>query len=291
MFKAILFDLDGTLLPLDMDSFLVKYMQALAEKVQMETSLFSRELMASTMKMISNDGSATNMEVFAEDFFPRFTTEQQELELLIAEFYKEDFPKLGARIKPDPRAKNAVEAAFACGCQVVIATNPVFPQSAILERMKWAGVANFPYSLITSYEEMHWAKPNPNYYHEIAERIGVNPQEALMIGNDVEEDLVAAELGMKTFLVDEMLIHRSGGPISCDWRGSLADCAKLLREQVKREEHSYGCTRGFADQKKCAEVSAAASSPGDTGDSSGCRETGCHCSQPAAMGVCGGDRS
>jgi FMN phosphatase YigB (HAD superfamily) len=255
MFKAILFDLDGTLLPLDMDVFLVKYMKALSRRVQMDTADFSKELMASTVKMIQNDGSVTNMEVFAEDFFPRFKRERQELEDLIEQFYREDFPKLGAGIDADPAARSAVEAAFAITRRVVIATNSVFPRSAILDRMRWAGVADFPYTLVTSYEEMHWAKPNPNYYREIVKQLKVKPQDALMIGNDVEEDLIAGELGMKTFLVDEMLIHRSGGKIRCDWRGSMADCAELLWNYAKREEQKHGCIGSFENQAECAKVS------------------------------------
>ncbi len=255
MFKAILFDLDGTLLPLDMNIFLPKYMQALADKVQLEVKSFSRELLAATTKMIDNDGSLTNREVFSQDFFPRFERKQEELEPLIDEFYREDFPHLRAGIKPDPRARDAVEAAFALTGRVVIATNPVFPQSAIYERMRWAGIEDFPYSLVTSYEEMHWAKPNPNYYREIAKRIGVEPEDALMIGNDVEEDLVAAEIGMKTFLVDEMLIQRGDGPIRCHRRGNLADCASLLWEYVQRKEQSDEGFGSIENQAQCAKVS------------------------------------
>lgn len=244
--KAILFDLDGTLLPLDMEEFLPKYMLALAEKVELEPRLLSQELVASTMKMIANDGKATNSEVFAQDFFPKFSREQKELEALIELFYEEDFPLLGTGIEAAPAARNAVEAAFAITPKVVIATNSVFPREAIVERMRWANVHDFPYTLITCYQEMSSAKPSLAYYREILAKIGVEPEEAWMIGNDVEEDLVAGALGVKTFLVEDFLIHREPGPINCQWQGSLEECAKLLEDYAReaRINGSVSCAGG-----------------------------------------------
>ena len=241
MFEAILFDLDGTLLPLEIDKFLSGYLQALASKVRLDPVAFSGKLLSSTQKMIESDGSRTNREVFDADFFPGLSRDRRELERLIDEFYREDFPKLKAGLTPNPAAREAVSAAFACTERVVVATNPVFPRSAILERMRWAGIADFPYALITSYENMHWAKPNLHYYLEIARQLGVSPQETLMVGNDVQEDLVSAKVGMKTFLVDEMLIHRSGDAIFSHWRGSMAQCAEFLRKMSKEGRVHYGC--------------------------------------------------
>ena len=92
-------------------------------------------------------------------------------------------------------AQRAIELALARGFEVVIATNPVFPQKAIFERLRWGGFANKKFNLITSYENMHFCKPKPQYYAEILSKLGRTPAECWMIGNDVEEDLVAAQLG------------------------------------------------------------------------------------------------
>jgi FMN phosphatase YigB (HAD superfamily) len=235
VWDAVLFDLDGTLLPLNMELFLPKYFQALAAKLELEVEPFVEQLLASTEKMIKNQGTRTNKEVFDSDFYRHLPGEPKELERLIDEFYEDCFPKLGDGIKPHPDAKRAVEAAFAITEHVVVATNPVFPKSAILARLQWAGLVHYPFSLITSYENMHSAKPNPQYYFEIAEKLCIDPRKALMIGNDVDEDLAASEVGMQTFLVDEMLINPSGKPIACLGRGSLAQCADFLEKYVRKE--------------------------------------------------------
>jgi hypothetical protein len=41
-----------------------------------------------------------------------------------------------------------------------MAANPVFPETAIRQRMECAGISDFPFKPITSYERMHAAKPN-----------------------------------------------------------------------------------------------------------------------------------
>lgn len=233
MLRAVLFDLDGTLLPMDPQVFLSHYMEALAARISrwIAPREFVRHLMASTAVMVSSqDSSRTNEEVFWEDFLPRLGVEREEVRPVIDEFYRVDFPALRIYTAPTPLARRLVEVFYELGCELVIATNPIFPRKAIVERMRWAGVADFPYRLITSYEEMHFCKPNPDYYREILERIGREPEECLMIGNDVEEDLVAARLGLKTALVEDCLLNPRGEEPTADFRGSLEELVKLVSD-------------------------------------------------------------
>jgi len=110
----------------------------------------------------------------------------------------------------------------------VLATNPLFPLIAIKERMRWAGVSEFDFALITSYEEMHACKPNLEYYREICAKIKVPARNCLMVGNDVEEDLIAQKIGMQTFLVEDYLLNRHDLPINADYRGSLKELYQFV---------------------------------------------------------------
>ena len=120
-----------------------------------------------------------------------------------------------------------MQQVFERGLKVVVATNAVFPMIALQQRLDLAGVGHFDYELITSYEVMHFCKPHPEYYQEIAATIGVKPEECLMVGNDIGEDLPAGTIGMKTFLVENMLIDK-GQDLTPDWRGCLPDLYEFI---------------------------------------------------------------
>ncbi|HHT36334.1 MAG TPA: HAD family hydrolase [Firmicutes bacterium] len=203
--KAVLFDLDGTLLETSFDTLLEAYFKGVSASFAewLPQDEFVRHLMASTYAMInSSDPTRTNIEVFADEFFPR-TNLDPSLMALFDRYYIEEFPRLKYLAKKHPLAEKVVKTAFAYTNKVVIATNPVFPFEPIAERLRWAGVDDFPYALITHGEIMHYCKPNPNYYLEISEKIGVDPRDCLMIGDDPENDGPAAEVGMDTFILQD----------------------------------------------------------------------------------------
>lgn len=151
---------------------------------------------------------------------------------MIDQFYEHDFRCLQDGITADDNARAAVDWAFRHGCEVVIATNPIFPEKATRERLRWAGVGDFPYRLVTTYENMHFCKPRLEYYQEILERIGHRPEECLMVGNDVEEDLVAAELGLKTYLVTDFLLNPNRREYFTNFEGTLSDLAGFMKDRL-----------------------------------------------------------
>ncbi len=217
--KAVLFDLDGTLLPIDTDRFVKEYMQLLTRRFSgnLDSEQFFKNLQNSTSVMIKNcDPLRTNRDVFIEDFMTRLGLEEHKVEALFSQFYNVDFPELVTCVEQGNDAVSALLAAFDKGFEVVIATKPVFPRQAITERLKWIGADNLNYSLITSYENMHSCKPSLDYYSEILSILGRKPEECVMIGNDVDDDLCAGKLGIKTVLVTDYLINRHGREIKAD---------------------------------------------------------------------------
>ncbi len=207
MLKAILFDLDDTLLVNPMETFVLAYFQALTRYVAhlIPPERLISELMRATQTMETNDGNGpTNEETFAAVFYPAVGYERTALEPIFERFYAEAFPKLRALTRPLPEARPLVEWAFGRGLQVVIATNPLFPRSPIEQRLEWAGVpvTKFGYTLVTSYEIMHATKAHPAYYREILARLGRQPGECLMVGDDWERDIApAASVGIPVYWI------------------------------------------------------------------------------------------
>jgi FMN phosphatase YigB (HAD superfamily) len=228
--KALLFDLDGTLIHNPMETFMPPYFSALTRKLAglVAPDRLIAQLRASTRVMMENaDLTRTLAEAFAADFFPKLGLPREQLAPLFEDFYAREYRELRAFVKPIDEARHVVARAFESRHPVVIATGPFFPLTAIQQRLEWGNIADFPYALITDYETMHACKPNPQYYHEIAARVGCAPGECLMIGNEVQMDIMPARrAGMKTFWITEAGARPTDGP--ADWRGTLADFGELL---------------------------------------------------------------
>lgn len=235
--KAVLFDLDGTLVHYNYEAFIEVYLSAVAGKVAglVDPRRFVKQLMESTEAMISSlDPMKTNMEVFWDDFPGKVGVPMEVLEPVLDEFYTRDFPNIQTvlDVRPIPAARKLIEDLLEDGYEVVIATNPVFPAVAIQERMRWGGIDGLPYHLITTYETSRYCKPNVEYYGEILEYIGRKPQECIMIGNNTCEDLVAKDLGVTTYLVEDCLLDIGPFRREPDYRGSFTDLVAFFDSNV-----------------------------------------------------------
>lgn len=204
---AILFDLDDTLLGNDMDVFLRGYFSLLATYARpvIDPDRFLPELMYATQAMInSDDPSQTNRDVFWRVFCERNDLVTEEVEPFFATFYEEQFGRLQSTTQRRPDAEALVRWCFDQGLKVVIATNPLFPRNAVEQRLAWAGIPvdQFDFDLVTVYENMHSAKPHAAYYHEILSAVEVEPERALMVGDDWENDIVpTGRMGLHTFWI------------------------------------------------------------------------------------------
>jgi len=232
LIHAILFDLDGTLLQSDMNVFMPHYLQALTTRLAhlIPPSKLSAQLMRSTRLMMANsDPTRTNQQVFDADFYPKIGHVREEMLPILEEFYTHDFARLRDLTQPKPEARAVVQAAFARGYDVAIATQPVFPLTAVRQRLEWAGVADFPYRLVTSYENMHACKPQPAFFQEVLAVLGRSPGECLFAGDSPSDDIApAAQLGLHTFWVTDAAPDPIDPNIPARWRGSLGDLHRLL---------------------------------------------------------------
>jgi len=206
MIEAVLFDLDGTLLENDMDRFMRAYLRALSARLAhiMPPAQFVSQLMAATDRMIANlDPHVTNQEAFWSAFQELTGHSHEELRPIIDEFYVKEFGDLKTCAQSKPLARTVVQSVMQTGRPAVIATNPLFPLVAIRHRLQWAGVADLPFALITSYENMHFSKPHKEYYQEIAEHLRLPAGRCLMVGDDKVMDWPATQAGMQFFWVTE----------------------------------------------------------------------------------------
>lgn len=207
---AVLFDLDGTLVFHDQSFFAKEYFGSLAAYVSergYEPKAFIDAVIYASGVVVANQGIRTNKEIFWDKFFNYYGKYDENIIKISDEYYVTDFKKLRAYIRENPFAKSAVDLAHKDGKKVVLATNPLFPMTAQIERMSWSGLSESDFDLITSYENSSFCKPNPNYYFEICKKIGVNPHNAIMIGNDEREDMKAAtEAGLMCYLVTDCRI-------------------------------------------------------------------------------------
>lgn len=228
--QAILFDLDGTLLDANMDTFLPQYFEALAAKVAhlIPPERFIPSLMAASEAMMANDGRATNAEIFAEHFYRLVGCERDTLEPVFVDFYANEYSRLRRFTRRIPEARTAVRLAFERGYRVVIATNPLFPATAVQQRLEWAGVADFSYQLVTTYENSRTAKPNLAYFQQIFDSIGCSASACLMVG-DEDMDMVAAKLGCRTFLVQGPRTDLDPSTPAPTYRGPLSKLVKMLQ--------------------------------------------------------------
>lgn len=233
MLTTILFDLDGTLLPVDTDTFVHHYIGSLAEFMapHIPPRLLAQQLLASTAVMIGNsDRLVTNARAFADDFFPKVGREEGELTPHFEEFYRVRFPELQRVCGTLPGiGREVVQTAVERGFSIALVTNPLFPRAAIEERMRWARLSDLPWRLVTSYEEMHACKPRAEYYQEVLDRLGAAPQECLMVGNDADEDGAAALVGIPVFIVTDYLVNRSGRSLPAESSGTLREFLKRLQ--------------------------------------------------------------
>ena len=224
--KAVLFDLDGTLLPMDQDTFIKAYLGGMAKKLApygYNPDALVKAVYAGMKAMTTNDGSCTNEAAFWNAFTGILGEKVRDDMPIFDEFYRNEFQDVKNICGFLPDAVKTVRKLKEMGYRVALATTPMFPSIATESRIRWAGLELDDFEFFTTYENYHYCKPNLNYYREVVEKLGVAPEECLMVGNDVGEDMVTEELGMKVFLMPADLINKVGKDIMVYPQGDFAD--------------------------------------------------------------------
>jgi len=232
--RALLLDLDDTLLQTNLDRFLPAYMNSLAGSLadRWPPEHVLKALNEATARMMANlDPTRTLKQAFDAHFYPALGVTEAELRPTVEAFYRDTYPRLVELVEPHAGGPAVVEAARQAGAEVVIATNPLFPQTAINQRLGWAGfeMSDPLFAFVTAYEDMHFAKPQPAYVAEILGRLGVRPQEAAFIGDHLVNDLAPSRtLGLATFQVGAAA--SPGQPA-----GTLAEAAGWLTQSAANQ--------------------------------------------------------
>lgn len=224
-----------------MSTFIPAYFHSLTEFMadHVEPDRLIQQLLVATRAMDEDgDPQTTNEQSSASVFFPGLGRERSELEPVFERFYSEAFPGLRPLTSPVEGADEAVRWALAGRRQVAVATNPLFPRTAIVQRLEWAGLRleELPFDLVTSYEEMHFTKVRPAYYAEVADRLDRWPRECVMVGDNWAWDVAhSVAAGMAAWWIADPNDAAPDPDIPILGKGTLRDFLAFARAQWGEE--------------------------------------------------------
>ena len=230
---TVLFDLDGTLLPMDQETFIKAYFGGLARKLVphgYDKDALLHAIWEGTRAMVANRGEKNNEAVFWDTFTALMGERTAKDIVLFDEFYANDFCHVQKACGYDPRAQRVVKRLKEKGLRVSLATNPLFPATATEQRISWTGLSHKDFELVTTYENSYHCKPNPQYYTDVFNTLGVTAEECLMVGNDVGEDMITREMGAKVFLLTDCLINKEKKDISVYPHGGFEELLQFIEQ-------------------------------------------------------------
>lgn len=231
--NTLLFDLDGTLLPMDQEQFIHEYFSLLGKKAASlgyDPHKTIKAIWAGTEAMVKNDGTMSNRERFWKTFSSLSGYDAHVLEPAFDSFYANEFNAVQSILSPNPYPRLIIQCAKSKGYRLLLATNPLFPDVATKARIHWAGLDTSDFDFITTYDNSRYCKPNPDYYRTLLATVSISPDTVMMIGNDTAEDIVpAASLGMHTYLVTDHAIFSSKSSITPEHTGSLQELLTYMQ--------------------------------------------------------------
>lgn len=230
MINTILLDLDGTVLPLDMDLFMTIYFNEMSKVFNdlPDHEMVVKNIWAATDAAVKNTEKITNENAFMNAYSELIVGDLEEHKRRFEKFYDEGFLQTKQSVVENEWIKKSVNILKEKGYTLALATNPIFPMKAIYHRIKWAGFEPSDFLYISYFEKNHYCKPQIKYYEEVLNAIGKKPSECMMVGNDVQEDMVVGKMGVKTYLITNHMLHRTQEPIVADYKGNYEDFYRFV---------------------------------------------------------------
>lgn len=233
MLNTILFDLDGTLAPFLQEEFIHTYFKLLVQRLVpmgYDGEKLTQALWKGVDAMIRNNGEQTNRQIFWEVFTRELGIQALALESILDDFYTREFDGVRSVLRESADRSGLIGSLREKGYGLVLATNPIFPASAIETRLGWVGLAGSDFDYVTTYENSRRSKPNPGYYRDILAHIGKRSENCLMVGNNPVDDMAAREAGLAVYLVTDCIENPDALPIDGFPHGSFRELEAVLAE-------------------------------------------------------------
>lgn len=224
--NTIFFDLDGTLLPVQEETFIKIYFSKLTSffsKRGFDPQQLMQAIFAGISAMRTNDGNNMNDIVFWQAFTNVTHRSKEELEEDFELFYQTEYDAVQESTILHPVSNKIVKLLKDKGYRMALTTNPLFPEVATRKRVAWAGLDADDFEIITTFENCSYAKPNVSYYKDVLSQMQIAASDVLMIGNDVREDMVVTSIGMEVYLVTDCLLNKDEQDIQNFKNGTLED--------------------------------------------------------------------
>lgn len=223
--NTILFDLDGTLLPINGEAFEAIYFKGLSSYFidTYEPKEFIKIIWSATKIMVKDTSYRTNEEVFMEALKTIVNGDVTWMQERFTAFYQNEFDQIRQAVIPNISIQKAVKLLKEKGYRLIIATNPMFPKIAIEKRIEWTGCDRNDFEYVTSFEKNHYCKPQLKFYEEVLSDLNLKAEECLMVGNDLNEDMIVSHLNMKTYLITNHVMQEEVLPESVIYSGEYDD--------------------------------------------------------------------
>lgn len=243
MLKAVVFDMDGTLLNINLAAFIAVFVRdeaRLLADIARRNPFSALAALGGTLYELNADDrpendDRTNLSFYVDALRRRTGVPLDDPVIAEAfEYYeREVLPGRNDGIiaaRPREGAREAIEKVTDRGLRVALLTNPSFTRACIECRMGWGNLLDAPFELVTTMETNTRCKPSTRYYLESLDALGLQPHEVLMVGNDPKRDFPTPDCGIQTAFVG------SGSPLRATWSGSMLAFAEQF-DQI--EDHFY----------------------------------------------------
>ena len=230
-FNTVLFDLDGTLLPINGEAFEAIYFKGLSSYFldKYEPKEFIKLIWAATKAMVLDTSPKTNEEAFMDALQALVNEEITWMQERFNQFYLNEFDQIKIAVTPNPSIQKAVKLLKEKGYRLIIATNPMFPKIAIEKRIEWTGCDRNDFEYVTSFEKNHYCKPQLKFYEEVLSDLNLDASQCLMVGNDINEDMIVSKLNMSTYLITNHVIQDTIIPDSVNYSGNYDDFYQFVK--------------------------------------------------------------